>query len=460
MIQAERNCRIPCTGPGMGNPASFVAGSLAVLIGAIGMIGTSGTANAQFAARTPSAVTEQLFDSVNDSVCTISALATDGSYVSRGSGFVLKDSGLLVTNAHVIAGLRKATAKCGDRQLDIRRIVKFDRDVDLAVGEIGAVDVPGLTLATSTDVRAGTQIYVFGSPYGLEGTITPGLASGQRVIEGRSYIQISAPISAGSSGGPVTDENGAVLGIAVASLEVGQNINFAIPASVIMQLPDVDMQTAELAAERSGVNTAPVVKAPSVPAERAVARGTAAFRGNTFGSPCGDVAIAEYQRKRPVEGNPNRIRFEKWYSGTLELDVDLLGTPATVFFDCDERLGMTAGYYRIRGHADGVGKIASVLRSKYGSGVLRPISEGDASERGCLWNFSIPGSRFYRPSELTSWRVDDRFHIDLLVCGGKSTMTFLFYSDPVLVASVGTSAREAARQRGLPDRPRYEEGDL
>lgn len=449
-MQAERRRGIRGTGPGEVNPAWIIAVGLAVLIGTIS------TAKAQVADRTASAVTEQLFDSVNASVCTIAAIATDGSYVSRGSGFVLKGSGLLVTNAHVVAGLRKATAKCGGRQLDIRRIVKFDRDIDLAVGEIGAVNVPGLTLAAGTDVRPGAQIYVFGSPFGLEGTITPGLTSGQRVIDGRSYIQISAPISAGSSGGPVTDERGAVLGVAVASLEVGQNINFAIPASVIMELPDVDMQTAELAAERSGVNTVPVVEGPSQPVRRAVAPGTAAFRGNTFGSPCGEVAIAEYQRKRPVEGNPNKIRFKKWYAGTLELDVNLLGTPATVFYDCDERLGMTAGYYRIRGHTDGVDKIAGVLRSKYGSGVLSPISEGDASQRGCLWNFSIPGSRHYRPSELTSWRVDDRFHIDLLVCGGHSTMTFLFYSDPVLAASVSTSTRERAPQ----DRPGYEEGDL
>ena len=60
----------------------------------------------------------------------------------------------------------------------------------------------------------------------------------------------------------------------------------------------------------------------------------------------------------------------------------------------------------------------------------------------------------YRPSELTSWRVDDRFHIDMLVCGGKSTMTFLFYSDPKLVASAVTQGPAAA------DRPVYEESDL
>lgn len=427
-----------------------------IVAGATALLGMTATASAQLAGQKPSAVTESLFDTVNGSVCTISAIATDGSYVSRGSGFILKDSGLLVTNAHVLAGLRQATAKCGGRQVDIQRIVKFDNDVDLAVGEIGPVDVPGLALATDSAVRPGSRIYVFGSPYGLEGTITPGLTSGQREIDGRSYLQISAPIGAGNSGGPVTDETGAVIGVAVASLEVDRNINFAIPASAVAALPDVDMKTAELADERSGVSTAPVVEKPSLPVRPAVATGTAAFRGNTFGSPCGDVAVAEYQRKRQVGNDRGDILFDKWYDGTLEMDVDLLGTPATVIYDCDDRFGMTGGYYRIQGNPEGVTRIASVLRSKYGSGISQSISEMEAKQRGCIWNYTIPGSRFHRPSEWTSWRIDDRFHIDMLVCGGRSKTTLLFYSDPVLVANASTGSGES----NTSDRPRYQDSDL
>ena len=450
MITAKCKRRTDNTERRKRRPAWLIAAGLAAIISA------SGSANAQSAGQAAAANTEQLYDTVNGSVCTIVAVATDGSHVSRGSGFVLNGSGLLVTNAHVIAGLQNATARCGGQQLDIRRIVKFDRDVDLAIAEIGPVDVPGLTLTAGTDIRPGTPIYVFGSPFGLEGTITPGLASGERTIDGRSYIQVSAPISAGSSGGPVTDEHGAVLGIIVASLEVAQNINFAIPASVIAELPDVDLQPAQLAAQRSDVDTAPVVEAPSVPERRIVTSGTAAFRGNTFGSPCNDVVLAEYQRKEPIGGNPRNVRFNRAYSGKLQFDVDLLGTPATVYYACDARFGMTEGYYQIRGHAEGVDSIARILRSKYGGGVVRTISEAEARERGCMFNYSLPGSRHYRPSEWQTWRIDDRFHIDLIVCGGRSTTTLLYYRDPALIASAGAVVRASA----LPGRPGYKEGDL
>ena len=108
----------------------------------------------------------------------------------------------------------------------------------------------------------------------------------------------------------------------------------------------------------------------------------------------------------------------------------------------------------IRGHADGIDRIESVLRSKYGSGIVRPITEAEAKARGCLFNFSIPGSRFHRPSEWTSWRISDRFHVDMVVCGGTSTMTFLYYSDPELL----TSAQES--RSAPPDEYRTEATDL
>ena len=87
--------------------------------------------------------TEDLFEYVDASVCTIIAVGSDGNTANRGSGFILKDSGMLVTNAHVLAGLDRAQVSCGNQFTDIRRITRYDPEVDLVVAEIGEIDVPG-----------------------------------------------------------------------------------------------------------------------------------------------------------------------------------------------------------------------------------------------------------------------------------------------------------------------------
>src|SRR5262249_3421737 len=79
----------------------------------------------------------------------------------------------------------------------------------------------------------GDEVYVVGNPEGLEGTFSQGIISSLR---GNDYIQITAPISHGSSGGPVLNKNGEVIGVAVGLIEEGQNLNFAIPVSKLTQL--------------------------------------------------------------------------------------------------------------------------------------------------------------------------------------------------------------------------------
>lgn len=85
------------------------------------------------------------------------------------------------------------------------------------------------TLGDSDHVRVGDQIVVVGNPEGLEQTVSNGLVSGIREIDHRKLFQISAPISEGSSGSPVFNDRGEVIGVVVSSLESGQNLNFAVP---------------------------------------------------------------------------------------------------------------------------------------------------------------------------------------------------------------------------------------
>jgi len=82
-------------------------------------------------------------------------------------------------------------------------------------------------------VAVGDEVFVVGNPYGLEGTLSQGIMSGLRSVGPDSLLQITAPISPGSSGGQVLNSQGEVIGVAVATLTDGQNLNFAIPVSYL-----------------------------------------------------------------------------------------------------------------------------------------------------------------------------------------------------------------------------------
>ncbi|MBK8246528.1 MAG: trypsin-like peptidase domain-containing protein [Gemmatimonadetes bacterium] len=89
-------------------------------------------------------------------------------------------------------------------------------------------DAPGVLPVARTPATIGERVYVIGAPEGLANTISDGLLSGVRDVEERKLLQISAPISSGSSGGPVLNTRGEVIGVSVASLRLGQNLNFAV----------------------------------------------------------------------------------------------------------------------------------------------------------------------------------------------------------------------------------------
>ena len=90
-----------------------------------------------------------------------------------------------------------------------------------------------LTLGNSDSVQVGDSIYVVGNPQGLEGTFSQGIVSSIREVGSDKLLQITAPISPGSSGGPVLNEKGEVIGVSVATFTGGQNLNFAIPSKYL-----------------------------------------------------------------------------------------------------------------------------------------------------------------------------------------------------------------------------------
>ena len=163
----------------------------------------------------------------------------NGESISSGSGFFVT-RGMIATNLHVVEGVFKGYVKRvgKDRKYSIAGIVAMDSQQDLAILRVSNVSTPTLPLGNSDAIQIGESVYAVGNPKGyLEGTFTEGVVSGIREFRtGSRRIQISAPISKGSSGGPVLNSKGEVIGVAVSRLTDGQNLNFAIPSNYLKKL--------------------------------------------------------------------------------------------------------------------------------------------------------------------------------------------------------------------------------
>jgi tetratricopeptide (TPR) repeat protein len=177
---------------------------------------------------------ENIFKENNKAVVVIFAYHGGKKAISQGSGFVVRRDGIIITNYHVISKARIIKIKVGDKFLNVDSIISLDKENDIAILKVTAENLNAVKLGNLEKVEIGEKVYVIGSPEGLENTISDGILSGKReVAPNKIIIQITAPISHGSSGGPVFNKNGEVIGIATAFLKEGQNINFAIPLDVI-----------------------------------------------------------------------------------------------------------------------------------------------------------------------------------------------------------------------------------
>lgn len=164
-------------------------------------------------------------------------VAANDTSARLGTGFFVS-SGLLLTNYHVVEG----TDLVGVRLHGTEEIVwatsarGYDAENDLVALEITSRNIKPVVLGDSENVRVGEPITVIGNPEGLEQSVSNGLVSGIRDLGIRKLFQISAPISSGSSGGPVFNERGEAIGVVVASFESGQNLNFAVPINYAKNL--------------------------------------------------------------------------------------------------------------------------------------------------------------------------------------------------------------------------------
>jgi len=157
---------------------------------------------------------------------------------SLGTGFVVAGNGLVASNLHVIAGNAKITVTLADhREYDVVEIFSGDRQHDLVIMRIEAQKLPALSLGDSDAIHPGDAIVAIGHPLGLEDTVSNGLVSAIRKLDDDlTVLQISAPIAPGSSGGPIFNDRGEVIGVATAIMMGGQNLNFGVPITYVKEL--------------------------------------------------------------------------------------------------------------------------------------------------------------------------------------------------------------------------------
>ncbi|MCX5653123.1 MAG: tetratricopeptide repeat protein [Planctomycetota bacterium] len=182
---------------------------------------------------------EQVFSRVSPAVVRVVVRDRDFKEIGFGSGFFVAAEGLLVTNHHVVRGAVFATALRADGStLFVDGVLALDEGRDLAVLKVNGTGLPCLEVAPAdAPPPVGTQVYAVGNPLGQTNTFSNGMVSGIRKEGGEvREIQTNAAISPGSSGGPLVDAQGRVVGVIKYYMVDGQALNFAVPAAAVRAL--------------------------------------------------------------------------------------------------------------------------------------------------------------------------------------------------------------------------------
>lgn len=178
----------------------------------------------------------QVFERVRASVVLIVGALSDGSGLTQGSGLVISPN-VVATNRHIVASANRLGVLDGDGQRLLPvRLLCSDWDRDLSLFEVPDLAAPAVELRGAQDVTVGERVFAVGSPRALNSSISEGLVSGLRAVQGHQVIQTTAAISPGSSGGGLFDTSGRLIGMTSFTLGDSQNLNFALPAEWLSEL--------------------------------------------------------------------------------------------------------------------------------------------------------------------------------------------------------------------------------
>jgi hypothetical protein len=203
-----------------------------------------------------------------------------GTPLATGSCFVASTDGSLVTNFHVISGASSAIVKFPNGAFfTVTGVLASDQEHDLAILQADGSDFEALRITDSGSVRVGQPVVAIGNPGELEYTVSNGIISAIRGDKENRRFQTTAPIAHGSSGGPLLNMTGDVIGVTSAMYVAAQNANFAVPSGYVLRLlkqlspQPIPLQFAALVESQAPL-TPPAASAASPPPASSPAEGT------------------------------------------------------------------------------------------------------------------------------------------------------------------------------------------
>lgn len=161
----------------------------------------------------------------------------------HGSGFIITNDGYIITNEHVVSGESLVKVKFSQGFTLDATVVKVNKDFDVALLKVNASDLPAMSIGNDGQLMLGEEIFAIGTPLDTElgQSVTRGVLSGRREIEGRAYLQTDVSINPGNSGGPLIDETGSVIGVATLKISGKglEGLGFGVPISQALEMLNI-----------------------------------------------------------------------------------------------------------------------------------------------------------------------------------------------------------------------------
>lgn len=194
---------------------------------------------------------EEIYEKCSKATVEILAEVASGRY-NLGSGFFI-DEGIVITNFHVVSGASniKITGS-GKKSYNVEQVLGYDEKIDLVILKVNTQNE--YLEKNEEAIKPGETVYTLGSPLGLTGSFADGMVSSPtRKIESVDYIQVTAPMSPGNSGGPLINKYGEVIGINTWQYAEGQNLNFSININEVQNIKtDKPLNMADFQKETAG----------------------------------------------------------------------------------------------------------------------------------------------------------------------------------------------------------------